>query len=101
LPLFDELSDPLTVALLAAEAEEAGWHGVFVWVAGMAGQRQAAPPSSRLQSLVPGEPRAPDQLAEIVVTIAQLRQHTTAPHDIVVGLPLGVDPVPYVKAGAT
>src|SRR4029450_12511140 len=31
LPLFDELADPLTVARLAAEAEEAGWHGVFVW----------------------------------------------------------------------
>ena len=30
-PLFDELSDPAAVARLAAEAEEAGWHGVFVW----------------------------------------------------------------------
>jgi len=31
LPLFDELSDPLVVARLAADAEAAGWHGVFVW----------------------------------------------------------------------
>jgi alkanesulfonate monooxygenase SsuD/methylene tetrahydromethanopterin reductase-like flavin-dependent oxidoreductase (luciferase family) len=31
LPLFDELADPAMVARLAAEAEEAGWHGVFVW----------------------------------------------------------------------
>lgn len=31
LPLFDELADPLVVARLAAEAEEAGWHGLFVW----------------------------------------------------------------------
>jgi len=31
LPLFDELADPSVVAGLAAEAEEAGWHGVFVW----------------------------------------------------------------------
>ncbi|MET9342959.1 LLM class flavin-dependent oxidoreductase [Nonomuraea sp. NPDC003804] len=31
LPLFDELADPLVVTSLAAEAEEAGWHGVFVW----------------------------------------------------------------------
>jgi len=30
-PLFDELADPLVVAALAAQAEEAGWHGVFVW----------------------------------------------------------------------
>ena len=31
LPVFDELSDARTVAGLAAEAETAGWHGVFVW----------------------------------------------------------------------
>jgi alkanesulfonate monooxygenase SsuD/methylene tetrahydromethanopterin reductase-like flavin-dependent oxidoreductase (luciferase family) len=31
LPVFDELADPLVVARLAAEAEEAGWHGFFVW----------------------------------------------------------------------
>jgi alkanesulfonate monooxygenase SsuD/methylene tetrahydromethanopterin reductase-like flavin-dependent oxidoreductase (luciferase family) len=31
LPLFDALADPAAVARLAAEAEEAGWSGVFVW----------------------------------------------------------------------
>jgi alkanesulfonate monooxygenase SsuD/methylene tetrahydromethanopterin reductase-like flavin-dependent oxidoreductase (luciferase family) len=31
LPIFDALADPLTVARLSAEAEQAGWHGVFVW----------------------------------------------------------------------
>jgi alkanesulfonate monooxygenase SsuD/methylene tetrahydromethanopterin reductase-like flavin-dependent oxidoreductase (luciferase family) len=31
LPIFDALADPLTVARVSAEAEEAGWHGVFVW----------------------------------------------------------------------
>jgi len=31
LPIFDELADPVVVARLAAEAEEAGWHGIFVW----------------------------------------------------------------------
>lgn len=31
LPIFDELADPRTVAAIAADAEEAGWHGVFVW----------------------------------------------------------------------
>lgn len=30
-PLFDELADPCVVARLAAEAEQAGWHGLFVW----------------------------------------------------------------------
>jgi alkanesulfonate monooxygenase SsuD/methylene tetrahydromethanopterin reductase-like flavin-dependent oxidoreductase (luciferase family) len=31
LPLFDALADPAVAADLSAEAEEAGWHGVFVW----------------------------------------------------------------------
>ena len=31
LPISDDLADPAVVARLAAEAEEAGWHGVFVW----------------------------------------------------------------------
>lgn len=31
LPIFGELADPRTVAGLTAEAEEAGWDGVFVW----------------------------------------------------------------------
>ena len=31
LPPFDELADPVIVARLAAEAEEAGWDGVFLW----------------------------------------------------------------------
>ena len=31
LPIFGELADPATVARLAAEAEEAGWDGVYVW----------------------------------------------------------------------
>jgi alkanesulfonate monooxygenase SsuD/methylene tetrahydromethanopterin reductase-like flavin-dependent oxidoreductase (luciferase family) len=30
-PLFDEVADPAVVARVSAEAEEAGWHGVFVW----------------------------------------------------------------------
>jgi alkanesulfonate monooxygenase SsuD/methylene tetrahydromethanopterin reductase-like flavin-dependent oxidoreductase (luciferase family) len=31
LPPFDALADPAVVARLSAEAEEAGWHGVFLW----------------------------------------------------------------------
>ena len=30
-PIFDALADPALVARLSAEAEEAGWDGVFVW----------------------------------------------------------------------
>src|SRR4029453_11638669 len=31
IPLFDALADPPLVARLSAEAEEAGWGGVFTW----------------------------------------------------------------------
>jgi alkanesulfonate monooxygenase SsuD/methylene tetrahydromethanopterin reductase-like flavin-dependent oxidoreductase (luciferase family) len=31
MPPFDALSDPATVAELAADAEDAGWDGVFLW----------------------------------------------------------------------
>lgn len=31
LPAFDELAEPAVVARLAAEAEQAGWHGVYLW----------------------------------------------------------------------
>jgi alkanesulfonate monooxygenase SsuD/methylene tetrahydromethanopterin reductase-like flavin-dependent oxidoreductase (luciferase family) len=31
LPIFDELADPRVLADLAAEAEAAGWDGVFLW----------------------------------------------------------------------
>ena len=31
LPIFGELADPMVLAGLTAEAEEAGWDGVFVW----------------------------------------------------------------------
>ena len=30
-PAFDELADPALVARLAAEAEDAGWDGFFLW----------------------------------------------------------------------
>ena len=75
--------------------------GVPVWVAGMAGNAKPLRRAAGYDGFFPANLEHPDQLAEIVVRIAQLRQHTTAPYDIVVGLPLGVDPVPYVKAGAT
>jgi alkanesulfonate monooxygenase SsuD/methylene tetrahydromethanopterin reductase-like flavin-dependent oxidoreductase (luciferase family) len=31
IPPFDELADPALLARLAAEAEEAGWDGVYIW----------------------------------------------------------------------
>lgn len=31
LPIFDEFADPAAVARLSVAAEQAGWHGVFLW----------------------------------------------------------------------
>jgi hypothetical protein len=45
--------------------------------------------------------RHPDQLAEIDETLRRLRPDPTAPYDIAVPVPPGVDPAAYVAAGAT
>jgi alkanesulfonate monooxygenase SsuD/methylene tetrahydromethanopterin reductase-like flavin-dependent oxidoreductase (luciferase family) len=195
LPIFDDLAEPEVVARLAAEAEEAGWHGVFVWdhLRWRAPVRQVADPWITLAAIAtaterirfgpmvtplarrrppkvaretatldrlsggrltlgvglgsdrfagelcatgeelgpvqrPGVPvwaaglpghaaplrRAarhdgffpvnlehPDQLADIVTTITDLRQRKTTRYDIAVALPPSADPAPYAKAGAT
>ena len=75
--------------------------GVPVWVAGLAGNAKPLRRAASYDGYFPANLEHPDQLAEIVATIAQLRQHATVAYDIAVGLPLGVDPLPYVKAGAT
>lgn len=75
--------------------------GVPVWVAGFAGNAKPLRRAASHDGYFPANLKHPDQLAEIVATIAQLRQHTTGAYDIAVGLPIDVDPLPYVKAGAT
>jgi alkanesulfonate monooxygenase SsuD/methylene tetrahydromethanopterin reductase-like flavin-dependent oxidoreductase (luciferase family) len=75
--------------------------GVPVWVAGFAGNAKPLRRAAGYDGYFPANLEHPDQLAEIVATIAQLRQPTTAGYDIAVGLPIGVDPLPYVNAGAT
>lgn len=75
--------------------------GVPVWVAGFPGNRKPLRRAARYDGFFPANLEHPDQLAEIVAMITHLRQHTAAPFDITVGLPLGVDPAPYAKAGAT
>lgn len=89
LPLFDELSDPAVVARLAAEAEQAGWHGFFVWdqLRWRAPVRQVADPwitlaavaaateQLRLGPMVTPLPRRrPAKLARETVSLDQLSQ---------------------------
>ena len=75
--------------------------GVPVWVAGFPGNLKPPRRAARYDGFFPANLDHPDQLAEIVATIGELRQHATAPYDILVGLAPGVDPAPYAAAGAT
>lgn len=75
--------------------------GVPLWIAGVAGNVKPLHRAARYQGFFPVDLGHPDQLAEIVATIASIRQHPAEPYDIAVGLPLGADPSPYAEAGAT
>lgn len=74
---------------------------VPVWVAGFAGNAKPLRRAAGYDGFFPANLEHPDQLTEIIATLAHRRADTTAHYDIVVGLPLGVDPSPYVEAGAT
>jgi alkanesulfonate monooxygenase SsuD/methylene tetrahydromethanopterin reductase-like flavin-dependent oxidoreductase (luciferase family) len=73
LPLFDDLADPLVVARLAADAEEAGWHGCFVWdhLAWRAPVRQVADPWITLAAIATATERL--RLGPMVSTPARRR----------------------------
>jgi alkanesulfonate monooxygenase SsuD/methylene tetrahydromethanopterin reductase-like flavin-dependent oxidoreductase (luciferase family) len=75
--------------------------GVPVWVAGFPGNRKPLRRAALYDGFFPANLEHPDQLAEVVATITDLRQHATAPYDFAVGLPLGTDPAPWAQAGAT
>ena len=72
-----------------------------VWVAGTPGRLRPLRRAARYDGFIPIALDHPDQLAETVATLTGLRGATDAPYDIVAGIPLGADPEPYVKAGAT
>jgi alkanesulfonate monooxygenase SsuD/methylene tetrahydromethanopterin reductase-like flavin-dependent oxidoreductase (luciferase family) len=74
---------------------------VPVWVAGFPGKAKPLRRAARHDGFFPVNLEHPDQLAEIVATITDLRGHTRTPYDIAVALPAGADPAPYVDAGAT
>jgi hypothetical protein len=57
--------------------------------------------AARYDGFFPVNLEHPDQLAEVVATVTELRQDPIAPYDFVVGLPVGADPHPWQQAGAT
>jgi alkanesulfonate monooxygenase SsuD/methylene tetrahydromethanopterin reductase-like flavin-dependent oxidoreductase (luciferase family) len=75
--------------------------GVPVWAAGLPGNVKPLRRAARHDGFVPVNLEHPDQLADIVATISDLRRRKTTWYDIAVGLPPSVDPAPYAKAGAT
>ena len=108
-PIFDALADPALVARLSAEAEEAGWDGVFVWdhVRWREPVLEVADASARdpVPVVLPADLEDPSQLAEAVVEIASLRKEigrdVKEPFDVIAALPPSTDPSPYASAGAT
>jgi alkanesulfonate monooxygenase SsuD/methylene tetrahydromethanopterin reductase-like flavin-dependent oxidoreductase (luciferase family) len=75
--------------------------GVPVWAAGFPGNPKPIRRAARLDGFFPANLEHPDQLAEVVATLTELRAGATGPYDVVVGLPPGTDPLPWVAAGAT
>ncbi|WP_405513456.1 LLM class flavin-dependent oxidoreductase [Streptomyces canus] len=75
--------------------------GVPVWAAGFPGNAKPIRRAARLDGFFPANLEHPDQLAEVVGSLAALRRGRMASYDIAVGLPLGVDPEPYARVGAT
>lgn len=76
--------------------------GIPVWVGGLAGRTKPMRRAARHQGYVPINLEHPDQLAEVVARIDDLRgANGEEPYDIVVGLSPETDPQPYAAAGAT
>jgi alkanesulfonate monooxygenase SsuD/methylene tetrahydromethanopterin reductase-like flavin-dependent oxidoreductase (luciferase family) len=73
LPLFNDLAYPATVAGLAAEAEEAGWDGFFVWdhVNWQAPVQQVADPWITLAAVATATQRL--RLGPMIVPLARRR----------------------------
>ena len=75
--------------------------GVPVWIAGSPGNTRPMRRAARYDGFFPVNLEHPDQLAEVVATVTELRPDSSAPYDFVVSLAVGVDPQPWQEAGAT
>ncbi|MBX6354826.1 MAG: LLM class flavin-dependent oxidoreductase [Micromonosporaceae bacterium] len=78
---------------------------VPVWVAGLPGRLRPMQRAVRYDGFVLVNLQSADQLAGIVDRLGELRRQAghdgTAQYDVVAALELGVDPAPYLEAGAT
>jgi alkanesulfonate monooxygenase SsuD/methylene tetrahydromethanopterin reductase-like flavin-dependent oxidoreductase (luciferase family) len=103
--LVEHRGDHYTVDSMRFEPRPVQRPGVPVWVAGFPGKRRPMLRAARYEGFFPINLEHPDQLAEIVAELPELRREAgrdpDEPYDIVAALPLGVDPAPYRSAGAT
>lgn len=74
---------------------------VPVWAAGFPGKIKPMRRAARFDGFFPANLDHPDQLADVVATMSELREQGMTGYDFVVGLPIGVDPLPFAAAGAT
>jgi alkanesulfonate monooxygenase SsuD/methylene tetrahydromethanopterin reductase-like flavin-dependent oxidoreductase (luciferase family) len=79
--------------------------GVPVWVAGYRGKPKPMRRAARYDGFFPVDLEHPDQLAEIVARLGELREEAgrnpDEPYDVIAELEPGADPAPYGAAGAT
>jgi alkanesulfonate monooxygenase SsuD/methylene tetrahydromethanopterin reductase-like flavin-dependent oxidoreductase (luciferase family) len=75
--------------------------GIPIWIAGFPGKVRPRRRAARYDGFFPVNLTHPDQLAEAVEGVQEFRTDPTAPYDMVVALPPGTDPRPYVAVGAT
>jgi alkanesulfonate monooxygenase SsuD/methylene tetrahydromethanopterin reductase-like flavin-dependent oxidoreductase (luciferase family) len=115
--MLDEALEILTIACSGEPVRHRGRHytvdgiqflpqpaqrsDIPVWAADFPGNVKPIRRAARLDGVFPANLNHPDQLAEVVATITELRKQDTTAYDFAVGLPVGVDPLPYASAGAT
>ena len=75
--------------------------GPPVWVAVRHGNRAPLRRAARHDGVFPIEVGSPDQLAELVAQVADLRDPARGGFDVAIGGPPGADPAPWARGGAT
>lgn len=72
-----------------------------VWVAAFPGNLRPLRRAARHDGFFPVNLTSPDQLAEAVARVGDLRADPVRPYDVAIDLTPGTDPAPWVAAGAT
>lgn len=75
--------------------------GVPVWIAGFPGKVRPMRRAARHDGYFPVNLSGPDELADAVAAVQALRDPAAGPFEIAVEVTPGMDPAPYVAAGAT